>query len=49
MNELNYTSLEFETAFNDIIDVTLNSDDYSPGKELKVYILVVNLEPEKAD
>jgi len=39
MNELNYTSLEFETAFNDIIDVTLNSDDYSPVKEPKAYIL----------
>ena len=39
MNELDYTSLEFETAFKDIIDVTLNSDDYYPVKEPKSYIL----------
>lgn len=39
MNELDYTSLEFETAFKDIIDVTLNSDDFYPVKEPKAYIL----------
>lgn len=39
MNELDYTSLEFETAFKDIVDVTLNSDDYYPVKVPKAYIL----------